>query len=214
MLRIEARDNLALAAVMTVVLRPDSSFIDVGAHSGDILAVADRLAPVGAHVAFEPIPEFADELQRRLPRADIRAVALSNEVGEASFTVAPHTPMMSGLKERPDIPAGPRRVIRVELSRLDDEITGIHPAMIKIDVEGAELNVLRGAERTIDAHRPVIAFEHGRAAELYGSSSQDLWDLFAEHRYRIRSLHGRSFDRESFGRPLSDPVWNYLAVPD
>ena len=49
---------------------------------------------------------------------------------------------------------------------------------IKIDVEGAELNILRGGKRIILQNRPMIVFEHGPGAiSQYGASSQDLFDF-------------------------------------
>ncbi len=55
--------------------------------------------------------------------------------------------------------------------RLDDALPdGLVPRLIKVDVEGAEMLVLRGAQRTIARHRPSILFEHGiGAADRYGS---------------------------------------------
>jgi hypothetical protein len=53
--------------------------------------------------------------------------------------------------------------------------------MIKIDVEGAELGVLRGALKLLARSRPVVAFEHGLGgANRFGTLPEDVFDLFAD----------------------------------
>ena len=56
------RDNAALLAVMTSILRRDSCCIDVGANEGEMLQEMLRLAPQGRHLAFEPLPDYAERL--------------------------------------------------------------------------------------------------------------------------------------------------------
>jgi hypothetical protein len=58
--------------------------------------------------------------------------------------------------------------------------------LIKIDVEGGELNVLKGAVETIKRTKPVIIFEHGLgASEFYGSSPEKVFALFTELNYNV-----------------------------
>ncbi len=55
---------------------------------------------------------------------------------------------------------------------------GLAVALIKIDVEGAELQVLRGALRTIRRSKPYVIFEHGLgAADFYGTTPEEVYDL-------------------------------------
>ena len=52
---------------------------------------------------------------------------------------------------------------------------------VKIDVEGGELHVLRGATKTLHRWKPVVIFEHGLgAADYYGASPEELWTLLDE----------------------------------
>jgi hypothetical protein len=62
---------------------------------------------------------------------------------------------------------------------MDSIVTG-RVSMIKIDVEGAELLVFRGAKETIARNKPVIVFEHGLGgADSYGHSPEQVFDLLA-----------------------------------
>jgi len=90
---------------------------------------------------------------------------------------------LSGLRrrtyERPDEEI---RTITVQTARLDDVLSAARPvALVKIDVEGAELQVLLGGVATLTRCRPFIIFEHGRgAAEHYGTAPAHIYDLLVE----------------------------------
>jgi FkbM family methyltransferase len=140
---------------------------DVGANCGWF---AVRAARAGRPVrAFEPVPATAEYAERNLGRiagADARVVRAA--VADAPGSATIHLYSSSGnnsLHER-TLPAGHplRRTGDIEVSvvRLDDLVGNDGfpaPALIKIDVEGAELAVLRGARETLARHRPVVVME-------------------------------------------------------
>jgi hypothetical protein len=91
------------------------------------------------------------------------------------------------------------------------------PALIKIDVEGAEQQVIEGGIRTISTHRPIVVFEHGSgAAPAYGTKPQDIFNLLViEAGLRIFDLdrHG-PFDEGSFAQAFeAGNRWNFVAMP-
>jgi FkbM family methyltransferase len=217
-LRRHMLDEFALQAVLAAVLRPDSCVVDVGANVGTVLEEVVRLAPQGRHVAYEPIPELHDDLVRRFPGVDVRRAAASDEAGASSFSHVTAEPALSGLLRRDDLPPGIGEVreIEVRLERLDDALPeGFAPALIKIDVEGAEVKVLRGARETLAAHRPLVVFEHGAGgADLYDTGSEELWDILDGAGLRVFSLVGEGpYARAEFAALFHEPQWNYLAVP-
>lgn len=200
----DRRDHEALPTIFAAALAPDANCVDVGAHGGDVLVDLLRIAPRGHHLAFEPLPHLAAQLQRRLPSVDVRAVALSDANGTADFAHVVDRPGWSGLKERPtpDGAAADVRHITVPTQRLDDALPpGYVPSLVKVDVEGAELQVLRGAQSTLATHRPLLVFEHGLgSADHYGTRPEDVHDLLAaELGYRIFDLQGQGpYDRAAF----------------
>lgn len=178
------RYDLETAAVMARVLSSDSNCLDIGAHAGSILRIILSYAHRGRHVAFEPLPPFAGQLRANFPQVEVREVALSDVAGEATFEYVVSSPGFSGLRrrryERPDEEV---RTITVETARLDDVVPPDRPiALVKIDVEGAELQVLRGGLGTLKRCRPFVIFEHGEgAADFYGTTPADVYDLLASH---------------------------------
>ena len=143
------------------VLPPRGNSIDAGAHCGGILKHLLRLSPEGEHWAFEPIPNLARQLRRRFPRARVEQVALADFAGTADFHFLPDAAAYSSLLNRADVEAGqPVRLLSVNVRRLDDVIPPELPiALIKIDVEGAEAAVLRGAAGLLRRYHPVVIFE-------------------------------------------------------
>jgi FkbM family methyltransferase len=171
----------------------DGHCIDVGCHAGDVLRDLVRAAPGGRHIAYEPLPELAAALTREFGGVDVRCRALADEAGEREFTRVVGNPGWSGFRERPTPGAERFERLTVAVERLDDALPdGFRPAFVKIDVEGAELEVLTGALETLRTFQPVVAFEHGRgSADHYGTEPGDVFALLADRAgLRIYDLDG------------------------
>jgi FkbM family methyltransferase len=205
--------------VMGAVLDRASCCVDVGAHRGAILRHMVELAPGGTHVAFEPLPDCAAYLRQAFPTVDVREVALGDARGRSSFVEVTTNPALSGLRvghwEQDETSAS----IDVAVERLDDVVDEDLPVrFIKIDVEGAELGVLRGGQRTLTRWRPFVVFEHGLAAASYGTTSDMVFELLAEAGLSISTLHGwlggeRALDRKDFSAGGGSGEWYFLAHP-
>jgi len=132
---------------------PQRAAVDVGASRG---LYAGRLAELCPWVhGVEPQPRLVAELRRKLPRnTTIHAVALSDQPGEAVLRIPPDDGRAS--LEPHNAVAGDR--LTVPVARLD-ELVEQPVGFMKIDVEGHELAVLRGAERILRADRPVLLIE-------------------------------------------------------
>jgi FkbM family methyltransferase len=182
-IRMDRRYNLYTRLILERSLRADSNVVDVGCNRGDILRQMRSLAPDGDAFAFEPLPAFAADLRRDFPDVNVYELALSDEPGPATFFEVVNLPEYSGLRQR-DYPIDEvtLRETQVQRARLDDVLPADLPIhVIKIDVEGAELQVLRGASRTLTRHQPLVIFEHGRgAAEHYDTTPTAVFDWLAD----------------------------------
>jgi|JI9StandDraft_1071089.scaffolds.fasta_scaffold06752_3 FkbM family methyltransferase len=180
---------------LRAVLKADSNCLDVGAHKGEILELLLRLAPEGKHSAFEPIPKLYNDLLIQYgKKADIYPFALSIEAGKTQFNVVTDDPAYSGIRERDyKNPNTPIEKINVEMRRLDEVLKNrtykIH--LIKIDVEGGEFDVLRGATEILKIDKPILVFECGRgASEYYGTKPDELYSFLTSFNYSIQTLGG------------------------
>ncbi len=168
-------------------------------------------------MAFEPLPDLADELRQRFPAVDVRTTALADVTGTGEFIRYRSRPALSGLRARQDVHA-PTQTLEVSLARLDDVIPeGYAPRLIKIDVEGAELQVLQGGLATLLEHRPFVVFEHAKSgAPHYGTSPRDLYGLLVDQAgYRLFDLYGDGpLDGARFNDLFERAArWNFVAAP-
>ncbi|MBO9533190.1 MAG: FkbM family methyltransferase [Solirubrobacteraceae bacterium] len=212
-------DSHGMALALRAVLGPGDHAIDVGAHEGDVTRQIIESAPGGRTLAIEPLPHLAVALRgAMLPGVIVEECALTDDApAEVEFLHVTNHPGYSGLRKR-DYPDEPHfEHLTVQTQRLDDlvEQHAIEPRFIKIDVEGAESLVLRGARRTIEDFRPVIVVEHGSAAEGYGESPGTFFDLAESLRLRIFNFDGDpAYSRQQFIDAVGpEGYFNFLLRP-
>jgi FkbM family methyltransferase len=188
--------------IMRTVLSNRSNCVDIGCHKGEMLDLMLKFAPQGQHFCFEPIPNlYQGLLQKSYPEnCHFYELGLSNEIGTASFNYVISNPAYSGfIKRRYDKPNEQDTMITVRKDLLDHIVPENTPiAFIKIDVEGAELEVLQGAVKTIIRTKPIIVFEHGiGASDCYGTKPQDIFDVLVHQCGMHISLMSRYLNREA-----------------
>ena len=127
--------------------------VDAGANTGIYAALAMQL---GRHVvAFEPVAENCGQIESKmLTNVDCRQVALGDAAGElpifvdhqsSSLAIAPH-------------PQAPQQI--VQIVRGDDLLNLAPPTVVKIDVEGYEVEVIRGMHRILGGVRALFVEIH------------------------------------------------------
>lgn len=193
--------ELGLQQALCRELKPGDVFFDVGANAGFFSLLAARLVgPRGKVVAFEPHPETARQIRRqvrlnRLTNVATIVAAVSDVVGKAKFT----DDVASVMLRLGDLPGAEKsqRFIHVRTTTLDAECQrlGAYPTVAKIDVEGAEKLVLRGAEPVITRHRPVLLIEL-HTPDL----SRECRAMLAAHGYTFATLDGEPIADDSYVR--------------
>lgn len=182
-------------------LRPGDAFLDLGANVGYFTLVGAALVGrEGRVLSFEPAPANAAALRRnvelnRLDTVEVIEAAVSDRRGSASFDLGDDD--QSGR-----LGSGTQTVRTVTV---DDELarTGLTPALVKIDVEGAEEAAVRGMLATLRAHRPTLICEMHQHPDLRAPLPTALRD----HGYELHWLEGE-IDGTDFWAPhlIAEPA--------
>ena len=213
-------------AAYTAILRAGDTAIDVGAHTGrHTIPMARAVGETGSVLAFEPLRRAREHLvqsiaELRNTRENIAPVrvfpyALARSAGTSSFVVVNELPEYSGLRERVYDSAVTTRTIDVPVETLDHMAADLaNLAVIKIDTEGGEFDVIAGGVATLRRTGPVVLFEMGDNSLLhYEATSADMHDLLGSLDYRVYDILGRALDRTQFVESSAvQHVWDYVAV--
>lgn len=209
--------------------------VDVGANKGSYLHwMRCAVGADGRVLAFEPQPGLARYLEaaRQTMGWDnvaIREIALSDSAGRRVLHVPgwENSPGASLEESALASPADGDRDREVETDTLDRQLEGIgRVALVKVDVEGHELAVFRGAERTLASSRPALLFEcEGR--HLGGRSPHEVFAHLKSRGYRGQFFSPRGlrpieeFDPAVHQRRASGRFWeapgycnNFFFRPD
>jgi FkbM family methyltransferase len=170
------------------LLRPGDVFVDIGANIGSFTVLAASTGDV-ACVAFEPVPRTFDLLARNVAFnamtncVQLRQQGLSDEPDSLRFT----TTLDSMNHVLPNSSTGTESAVAVQVVRLDDvDLPETKDSMIfKIDVEGYELSVLKGAANTLRAVEALcVIMETNGSSERYGVSDVELIALMGTYGYQ------------------------------
>jgi FkbM family methyltransferase len=195
-------------------VRPGAAVWDVGANVGLFAAAAAHFAgAAGSVLAIEADEWLAALLRRsaapRLPGQapiEVLSAAAAGRCGTADFCLANrgraanHLAAVAGS----DQAGGTREVRQVVTVTLDSLLDRRPPPhVVKIDVEGAELECLAGAGELLRRHRPTLI------CEVSPANAQEVGRLLHDSGYVLYDAEASPPRRE----PLASPVWNTLAMP-
>jgi FkbM family methyltransferase len=212
--------------VLDRILRPGMLMVDVGANIGEVgLFAAKRVGPQGRVICFEVLRELADVLRQNAARnglgmVEVVEAAVADRVGSTPvFTPAGRFTdgtLHAGLatiydQEGRSSPSGTVPLTTLDHFLLSRGIDTVH--VIKVDVEGAELPVLRGAQETLHRARPWLLLEVQRdTCAAAGYDQSDILSFLEQYGYRFARI-GRRGRLAPLNIPTLGDFQNVLCIP-
>ena len=170
--------------------------LDVGANEGQFIKPARVLFPQASILAFEPNPRLTQSLQYLLPPGTgaVCQIACGREAGTMPLHVMKFSPASSLLRptslQIPDFPAAEtEESIEVEVDRLDfvvrNHALARKPFLLKIDVQGFELQVLQGAVDILPDVSAIVC--EVNAATFYEGQAgfEDIYAFVRQHNFKL-----------------------------
>jgi len=219
-LKSHPEDICELEAFLKVAKRAEGLMFDVGAHVGAFAMLFCKVSPYDA-VAFEPVAELQAVIKRtaelnriRDERIQLVSKAVGYKVGMVEMQIDQATGFAQiQLDQRsqlrpPSTMIAATTTVDVARSELQTRV-----ALLKIDVEGFEGEVLRGGHRVLSQDRPIVSIEIHNASLANGDI--DLKRMLNEvlsHDYSLLRLNGRSLSASAAARTFLRRS-HLLAVP-
>lgn len=187
-------------------LQPGATFVDVGAHIGYYsLKAASVVGPEGHVIAIEPNPQTLPKLRQNLDASGARVVTVepvacsdSEATLELFAAAANNTGETSLSRTNASQEGAIAASYKVRARALDEILQDAHvPRVdaIKVDVEGAEFLVLKGAQRSLDRFHPVLLIEVlDSQLRAMGTSAAELRSLLGAHGYVARGQYGYNIE--------------------
>ncbi|MEQ8384392.1 MAG: FkbM family methyltransferase [Coleofasciculus sp. A1-SPW-01] len=202
--------ELAVHRILGRHLNPGHVFIDIGANFGlHTLYAAKLVGDKGFVFAFEPVPANLKLLRRNVALSGVqqqvkivpKAVSNSSEPFVTFYLPPEEVAVTASLCSNPVT----YKTIQLSNVRLDDYWSNLDLPVqfIKIDVEGAELEVLRGAENLLKQWHPTLLIEvHGFALPNFGSNVNELRNFLKNIGYQESVLDSDGLCEENYFHAL------------
>jgi len=182
------------------VIKPGMTAVDIGANVGQIsLEMAHLVGPTGRVISVEPSPGNIEFLKAHVSANGfddritiVEAACCADDSGELVLEVAGDDPRSIengpqlksiGLKQNPKDSGRPRSEVRVRAMSVDSLCgsIGVSPDVLKVDVEGAEVEVFRGAKAMLNRKKPRVIFGfHPFAFQKPNSARLEIKSILAD----------------------------------
>lgn len=216
----------SISSILLSKLTPGDVCVDVGANIGFLsLLAASIVGPTGRVLAIEPLKDIANQIQRskelnEFSQLEILTVACGEKCEKLVIHASEDTAVSSFLAQNETLKKYQDVIVTVvpldEIAKNLEKVT-----LIKIDVEGFELEVLRGARRTIEKHQPILVIEY--SPSFYDGVSSDIKfkivDILEKFGYSVQLIESHSklsaviAPQLLLEEPYSRGVWNILCMP-
>lgn len=187
-------------------LKPGDIFVDIGANIGSYSILAGSCEGVNV-IAYEPIPATFNWLQKNIShnqlskQIKIKNIGLADNKGTLKFSsnldILNHV-IINNIEQHPSI--------EINVEKLDDDLVDTFPTVIKIDVEGYELQVLNGAKKIINNSSLIaVIIEINGGGIRYGKRDHEIHKLLISKGFE-------SFEYDPFNHQLNSLEGKYNSI--
>lgn len=171
-------------------------------------------------IAFEPSPSCIKYLELSIKYNNISGVrlekvALSDTNGTLDFYNWGEEGSADSLKDTNRVPDVKPNIIQVPAKRMDDIEDLPDVTVIKMDCEGAEIPILKGAKKTLNKNRPLILLEfHLKNKAAFDVTTKDIFSFLSESNYSLYSENFEQIDAAKFEILQQATVESYIMLPN
>lgn len=196
-----------------------NSFLDIGANIGYFtVTIGDSFANKGLVVGIEPEPINFKILKRNIKNNNVKAIieplALSDKEGSAELLVnIDNKGGHSLFTHDPSYYSGKITVKTATLNNIVKKYNFIEPILVKIDVEGYELNVLKAGEDLLKKRCIIILEFSPGFYDILGQNPMELLELFKNHGYKVYDIDTEQLiEPKSFEKLCEKPQSNLILI--
>jgi FkbM family methyltransferase len=182
-----------VTGALRALIKPGDTVFDIGGDAGYYTVIFAKLVGSGGKVVvFEPIPKAQERIMENVALNDFHNVEMVDlALGSKPGSFVLERPFQDSRINLNKAEPGPEDIL-VKVIRFDDLAKArVLPRadLIKIDVEGAELEILRGMESYVAAHHPTFVIElHPELLPQFGASVDDVIQWLKERGYSLTAL--------------------------
>lgn len=206
--------------VFKEIAKTSQVFLDVGANIGYFSFLVKQMSPHAEVYSFEPLPQNIEAYKKnqqlnQFSKMHLQEVCVADQKGETEFLIPPKEESGWGRMAHRDLFSGEkikRPVITLDQFCQEKQMGKVD--LMKIDVEGYEYKVLKGAINIIEKDRPRICIELNEPCLLdTGTSGEEIFAFFKQRKYRMHALDPQ---KGLFAVEAPLPYYkylNYFALP-
>jgi FkbM family methyltransferase len=198
----------------------ETVFADIGANIGLHSLYLKSLYPQMLIVAFDPSPYSWTYMElsikyNTIDNVRIVKTALSDMTGTIEMFNWGEESSADSLRNTGRVNGVIPNMVRVPVTRLDDIDDSSRFSVIKMDCEGAELSILRGAKKLLSNNKPLVILEFNKDnMKSFEVDTSQIESLLSEVGYSLYSLDFIKLNHEKFEESLHKNIENYILLPN
>ena len=178
---------------MKEIVRERDTIIDIGANSGYYALLESQLANRGEVYAIEPVPRNVQLLKKNIELNDYKNIqvfpfAIGGSGGMRKIYLYDKGNLCSFKKNIQNNPAGKMDVLMMTLDNFVEKYVSGDPALIRMDVEGYEYEIIKGMSDLLESNKPLILFIELHPFMMSKDNIKELIEILYRNNFWVRAI--------------------------